>query len=339
MNNWELFLQEGKVEFEKRFDLKSEQVHRKNDFQFIRTIGEGSFGRVYLARLQTSKQYYAIKVMDKMKIFKHAQVLHTIYEKKILQSLNFPFCVYLEMSWKDNSYLYLSLPFVEGGELFTLLRAMKRFEEGMAKFYGAQILLAIEYLHFLDLVYRDLKPENILIDRNGYLKLTDFGFCKVVKTRTYTLCGTPEYLAPEMIMQKGYSKSVDWWTYGVLLYEMVAGCVPFAAKETIKIYQKVLSGRYYKPKFFSKELAHLVQNLLQFDLTRRLGCLKDGVKDVKEHPWFSNMEWQKLFNGHLDAPFVPEIKGNGNADNFDRFREIRMEVAIKDYFVKDFQDF
>lgn len=146
---------------------------------------------------------------------------------------------------------------------------MRRFTEGLSKFYAAQVLLALEFLHFCDILYRDLKPENILVDERGYLKLADLGFCKIVKGRTWTLCGTPEYIAPEIILSKGYGKAVDWWSFGVLLFEMDAGYPPFTSSDPMKVYERIICCKYKCPGSFTAELQDLIKNLLQLDLSRR----------------------------------------------------------------------
>jgi serine/threonine protein kinase len=195
-----------------------------DDFELDRTVGTGSFGRVMIAYLKKDRtQRFAMKMLKKENIVKMKQIEHTLNEKQILASINFPFIVSLSYSFKDNSNIYMVLEFVSGGEMFTHLRKTGRYSEEIACFYASQILLSFEYLHHLNIIYRDLKPENVLFDNNGYIKITDFGFAKIIKDRTWTLCGTPEYLAPEIILSRGYNKAVDWWAMGVLIYEMAAG--------------------------------------------------------------------------------------------------------------------
>lgn len=166
-----------------------------------------------------------------------------------------------------------------------------------------------EYLHSKDIIYRDLKPENILIQKNGYLKLTDFGFAKVVTSagKTYTLCGTPEYLAPEVLLNKGHGKPVDWWCLGILIYEMIAGIDPFNDDDTMGIYQKILKGKIKFPKEFDRDAKSLVKHLLVADVTKRYGCLKGGVSDIKTHRWFAKLDWAKLLMMKLPVPYAPTV--------------------------------
>jgi len=185
---------------------------------------------------------------------------------------------------QDSRFLYLILEYISGGELFTYLRGVGRFDPQQSwydiskhSFYAAQVAMMFEYLHSKNVVYRDLKPENLLIAPDGYMKLTDFGFAKVVEGRTYTLCGTPEYLAPEILLNKGHGKAVDWWTLGILLYEMIAGIDPFNDEDPMTIYQKILKGKILFPKGFDKDAKSLVKHLLVADLSKRYGNLKNSI--------------------------------------------------------------
>ncbi|CAH1389649.1 unnamed protein product [Nezara viridula] len=331
--------QEAKEEFNKRYEITSKSSYIRSNFEFIKTIGEGSFGRVYLARLVKEEKYYAIKTFDKSILIKKALTKQILQEKRILQALNYPGCIYLEMTFQDNAHIYLGLPFISGGELYNYLLKMGKFEESASQFYGAQVLLAIEYLHYCDVIYRDLKPENILIDVYGYLKLTDFGLSKVVTQRTYSLCGTPDYFAPEVLMHRGYGKSVDYWSYGVFLFEITSGKPPFVAPTMMKTYENILTVAYSMPKYFSRNLAHLIYNLLQIDISRRFGSMKNAIEDIKSHAWFSKIEWNLLFNRKIAAPYSPNVRKPGDTRNFGHFKEKKLRLHKANIEHEDFNEF
>lgn len=292
-----------------------------SDFELKQTLGTGSFGRVRLCKNKKNGDYYAIKCLKKREIIKMKQVQHILAEKKILQELSHPFIVNMVASFADERKLYLVLEFVVGGEIFTHLRSAGRFPNDVAKFYHAELVLAFEYMHTKDIIYRDLKPENLLLDNKGHAKITDFGFAKKVPERTFTLCGTPEYLAPEVIQSKGHGKAVDWWTMGILLYEFIAGYPPFYDESPFRIYEKILEGKVKFPNWFDSRARDLVKGMLMIDHTKRLGTLKNGVADIKTHPYFHGANWEKLLAKHYPAPIPVKTKGPGDTSNFESYPE------------------
>lgn len=336
---YSLYLTKLHEEFMESWNEKFEANAKVSDFDTQKVLGTGAFGIVYLVKHVFSSKFYAMKALEKEKIVKLKQIEHSYYEKKILCGLNFPFVVYMKYFFKDNVYVNFVQPYINGGEMFTHLRKMGKFEESSAKFYGAQVILALEYLHACELAYRDLKPENILIDRTGYIKITDFGFCKLVPGRTWTLCGTPEYLAPEIILSKGYGLCVDWWSLGVLLFEISAGHPPFFAPDPMRIYEKIVLGKYKCPSHFSNELKDLVGHTLQVDTTRRYGNLKDGVLDFKNHKWFKETDWDNLLNGRIEPPFIPKVKSPSDTDNFDTFEVEKIKESPVCLYEEEFMDF
>ena len=248
------------------------------DFELLDTLGTGSFGRVRLVKfLQVragDSPFFALKILKKSEVIYLKQVEHVKTEKKLLETISHPFIVNLMGAFQDDKNLYLMMEYIIGGEFFSHLRKAGRFPNDTSKFYAAQITLVFEYLHSLMILYRDLKPENLLLDKIGHCKVTDFGFAKRVEYRTWTLCGTPEYLAPEIILSKGHGKAVDWWALGILMYEMLAGYPPFYDEDPLGIYQKILEGKIKFPWHFDRHSKDLIKKLLTADLTKRLGNLK-----------------------------------------------------------------
>ncbi|KAL8973064.1 MAG: hypothetical protein Q9183_000187 [Haloplaca sp. 2 TL-2023] len=290
-----------------------------NDFNFQRTLGTGSFGRVHLVQSKHNQRFYAVKVLKKAQVVKMKQVEHTNDERKMLQKVKQAFLVTLWGTFQDSKNLYMVMDFVEGGELFSLLRKSQRFPNPVAKFYAAEVTLALDYLHAMHIIYRDLKPENLLLDRHGHLKITDFGFAKEVPDITWTLCGTPDYLAPEVVSSKGYNK----WSLGILIFEMLCGFTPFwDAGSPIKIYENILKGKVKYPPYIHPDAQDLLQRLITPDLTKRLGNLHAGSKDVMNHAWFAEVTWERLARKDIDAPYVPPVQGGiGDASQFDKYPE------------------
>jgi len=281
------------------------------------TLGTGSFGRVRIATHKETSGVWAIKMLKKCEVVRLQQVEHMLSEKAILAVLDHPFIVTLGGTFQDELYLYMVLEFIVGGEFFTHLRKAGRFPNETARFFSCQIVMIFEYLHEQDFIYRDLKPENLLLDSLGYIKITDFGFAKRVAHKTYTLCGTPEYIAPEVLLNKGHGKPVDWWTLGILIYEMIVGQPPFCDEDPMGIYQKILAGKIYFPKYFDKNAKALVKKLLTADLSKRYGNLKDGSDDILKHKWFSSLDWQKLEKLEIPAPYKPTMKDETDVSNFE----------------------
>ncbi|CAD8184548.1 unnamed protein product [Paramecium pentaurelia] len=286
------------------------------DYEIMNTLGTGSFGRVRLAKQKSNNKYVALKMLKKIEILRLKQVDHIISEFNILKQIKHPFLIEMNGYTQDERYLYFVLEYIQGGELFTYLRNAGTVQNEEAQFYSAQVVLMFEYLHTKNIVYRDLKPENLLVQNDGYLKLTDFGFAKVVEDRTYTLCGTPEYLAPEILLNKGHSKPVDWWCLGIFLYEMLAGIDPFNDEDPMAIYQKILKGKVKFPCNFDNEAKSLVKHLLEQDVTKRFGNLKNGVDDIKQHKWYETLNWKDLFIKKLKPQYIPIIQSDYDTSNF-----------------------
>ncbi|KAJ3019536.1 UNVERIFIED_CONTAM: camp-dependent protein kinase catalytic subunit [Siphonaria sp. JEL0065] len=292
------------------------------DFTIKKTVGTGSFGRVHLVKLNATGTYFALKALRKSDVIKMHQVEHILNEKAILSVLDMPFLVGMLASFQDAGHLYFVLEYIQGGELFSYLRRSGRFENNVAKFYAAEVCAAFEYLHARYIVYRDLKPENLLIDSKGHIKITDFGFAKQIKDdQTWTLCGTPDYLAPEIIRAKGYGKSVDWWALGILIYEMIAGFPPFTDDDNIKLFEKITACKLRFPEGFDKKAKDLCKCLLTPDLSKRYGNLKRGAADVKNHVWFEAIDWDRLTRLEITAPYIPKVNGEGDTSNFESYDE------------------
>ncbi|KAK7873091.1 hypothetical protein R5R35_000371 [Gryllus longicercus] len=312
-----------------------------DDFEIIKTIGTGTFGRVCLCREKSTSKFGAMKILAISDVVRLKQVEHVKNEKSILLEAHHPFIVNLKWHHHDSSCLYMLFDYVCGGELFSYLRNAGRFNNSTANFYSAEIILALEYLHSLSVVYRDLKPENLLLDREGHLKITDFGFAKKLTDRTWTLCGTPEYLAPEIIQSKGHNKAVDWWALGVLIYEMLAGYPPFFDDNPFGIYEKILAGKIEWPRHLDPVAKDLVKKLLVQDRTKRLGNMKNGADDVKRHRWFKGIDWQDVYYRKLKPPIVPRVTYDGDTRNFDEYPEADWKSApcVGESEQKLFEDF
>ena len=289
-----------------------------DDFQTVKVLGTGAFGKVSLVYNEELKRYFAMKALKKEYIKKNQQTRHTKEERKILETIDYPFISKLYYAFQTKKSLYMITEFMAGGEMFHHLHDCGHFDENRTRFYIAELVLAIDHLHKHNILYRDLKPENILLDEIGHIKLTDFGLSKIMnnieKDKTYTICGTPIYVAPEVLTGKGYDKLVDWWSLGVLLYEFLAGYSPYREAKNcpdIKIYKKKLK----QDPLISDTAFDLITKLCQPYVRLRLGR---NVKDIKNHKFFESIDWVKLEKKEITPPFKPKIRHQGDVRNFDK---------------------
>ncbi|XP_022664411.1 cAMP-dependent protein kinase catalytic subunit alpha-like [Varroa jacobsoni] len=295
-----------------RNSLKNVRIQTTSfsDFIVVGYLGGGAFGQVLKVQHKISRVSYALKVQSKEHIIKSRNQLERLMnEKHILAATDYVFIVRLFSTFKDNACVYLVLELVPCGDFFDLKEKYRHFNEDMTRFYSGQVLLSFEYLHAGGIIYRDLKPENLLVAADGYLKLTDFGYAKPLKNVTYTFCGTPEYMAPEVFTKRGYTQSVDYWTLGILLYEILYQTTPFYARSTEAIYDRIQNETAVFPldSRVTTDAHCVITRLLQKDLTKRLGVLRNGADDVKDHPWFSGMNWMALYERRYPAPLEPAM--------------------------------
>lgn len=283
------------------------------DFELLKVVGKGSFGKVMQVMKKDTHRIYALKTIRKAHIISRSEVAHTLAERSVLSQINNPFIVPLKFTFQSPEKLYFVLAFVNGGELFHHLQKEQRFDINRSRFYTAELLCALECLHGFNVIYRDLKPENILLDYSGHIALCDFGLCKLDmkdEDRTNTFCGTPEYLAPELLLGQGYTKTVDWWTLGVLLYEMLTGLPPFYDENTNEMYRKILSEplHFPGPEIVPPAAKDLLTKLLNRKPEQRLGA--NGASEIKAHPFFHSIDWRKLLQRKYEPTFKPNVVSN-----------------------------
>lgn len=311
-----------------------------DELNVVGILGKGAFGVVSLVVDPGTSQSYALKAIKKHQIVELGQQSHILNEKRVMELLHNPFLVNLQGTYKDELRVYFLLDACLGGELFTILRKRRYFDEPASKFYAACVVEAFAYMHSQSIVYRDLKPENLVLDDRGYLKVTDFGFAKVVEDRTFTLCGTPDYLAPEIVTGQGHGKGVDWWTLGILIYEMLASFPPFFDDEPIETYKKIIKCRIKFPRYFSQEAKELIKGLLRSKPVKRLGVLRGGARNIRKHTWFSDFSWENLVSFKARPPIIPKVRGPDDIRNFDQVEEDddadALPVAPEDDFDDEF---
>ncbi|KAK2960845.1 putative cAMP-dependent protein kinase catalytic subunit beta [Blattamonas nauphoetae] len=301
-------------------------------------IGSGTFGTIKYVKHEPTMKLFALKCLNKNKLCAMQQAVHVRYERDLLYVCEHPRIVHLYATMQDPDNIYLLMEFIPGGEIYTHLRRVERFDVPTTKYYAAQLLTALEFMHTKGIAYRDLKPENLLLDSKGQLKLTDLGFAKEIEQPAFTLCGTPEYLAPELILGVGHDFGVDWWAFGILIYEMLYGHPPFEADRPEEVYQLILR---YRPPFHDDEVEippeakDLILKLLKKEKTKRLGCLAGRSEDVKAHPFFEGIDWTAIRDGTLPAPIQPPIANVLDTSNFD---EDAVDTEEQDDFEPPEQD-
>ncbi|KAL5519852.1 YPK1 [Sanghuangporus baumii] len=309
----------GKIQIGVAFAPSTGQSLTIDSFELLKVIGKGSFGKVMQVRKRDTQRIYALKTIRKAHIASRNEITHTLAERLVLARVNCPFIVPLKFSFQSEQKLYLVLAFVNGGELFHHLQQEQRFNEERSRFYSAELLLALEHLHDLDVVYRDLKPENILLDYNGHIALCDFGLCKLNmkdNDTTNTFCGTPEYLAPEVLNGSGYNRTIDWWTLGVLLYEMLSGLPPFYSESPDIMYKKIVNDPLVFGDVIGQEARSILTGLLSRDPSKRLGV--NGAEEIKRHPFFEkHIDFDKLLAKKIQPPFKPKVASAVDVSNFD----------------------
>uniref|UniRef100_A0A8D1JKA6 non-specific serine/threonine protein kinase n=2 Tax=Sus scrofa TaxID=9823 RepID=A0A8D1JKA6_PIG len=293
-----------------------------SQFELLKVLGQGSYGKVFLVRKvkgSDAGQLYAMKVLKKATL-KVRDRVRSKMERDILAEVNHPFIVKLHYAFQTEGKLYLILDFLRGGDLFTRLSKEVMFTEEDVKFYLAELALALDHLHGLGIIYRDLKPENILLDEEGHIKITDFGLSKEAidhDKRAYSFCGTIEYMAPEVVNRRGHTQSADWWSFGVLMFEMLTGSLPFQGKDRKETMALVLKAKLGMPQFLSAEAQSLLRALFKRNPCNRLGAGLDGVEEIKRHPFFATIDWNKLYRKEIKPPFKPAVGRPEDTFHFD----------------------
>uniref|UniRef100_UPI00398E46A6 RAC-gamma serine/threonine-protein kinase isoform X1 n=2 Tax=Selachii TaxID=119203 RepID=UPI00398E46A6 len=275
-----------------------------NDFDYLKLLGKGTFGKVILVKEKATGKYYAMKILKKEIIIAKDEVAHTLTESRVLKNTRHPFLTSLKYSFQTKDRLCFVMEYVNGGELFFHLSRERVFSEDRTRFYGAEIVSALDYLHSEKIVYRDLKLENLMLDKDGHIKITDFGLCKEGITDAATMktfCGTPEYLAPEVLEDNDYGRAVDWWGLGVVMYEMMCGRLPFYNQDHEKLFELILMEDIKFPRTLSSDAKSLLSGLLIKDPNKRLGGCPEDAKDIMQHSFFSGINWQDVYDKKTPA--------------------------------------
>ena len=296
----------------RRIEMQDSSV-KLSDLAFIKVIGKGAYGKVFLVCEKTKDMFYALKVTSKKLIKRFELQDYIILERNILKALDHPFILKLVKNYEDTNNIYLLTEYVRGLDLFDLMRILNSITENDSKFYVACIILILEYLHERKIIYRDLKPENVRIDEDGYPKLIDFGTSKAISGRTYTIIGTPHYMAPEIILGQGYSYNADYWSLGIILYEIIFRSVPFGLNEEnpFRIYESILTSTLTFPSGLHTSI--LLKDFIEILLSRNPAPRKyRNIEKIKAHHWLGNINWDMLIGKEMTAPHISTIKDSSS---------------------------
>ncbi|KAJ5067742.1 non-specific serine/threonine protein kinase [Anaeramoeba ignava] len=296
-----------------------------NDFNIKKKIGVGKFGSVYLVEKKDIKKEFAMKILNKKKLIQESQVNHANLENKILSNLNHPFVVKLECSFQTNNDLFLIMQYISGGELYHQMNFIDFFSEDQIRLISAEIILALEYIHSKGIIYRDLKPENVLLDNSGHIYLIDFGFAKEKNSKSNTFCGTIEYMAPEMLLGKEQGFQIDFWSLGCLIYELIHKTPPFYSDNQDNIFKKILKGKFSFSSPASNELKSLIENLLIIDPDKRLSFSENYQKNIKNHPFFEGLDWNKVYHKKYQSQIKP----------FNEENDLDIDISFPNQIFKD----
>ncbi|XP_057704423.1 RAC-gamma serine/threonine-protein kinase isoform X2 [Corythoichthys intestinalis] len=329
---------------EEEMDISTTHHKRKtmSDFDYLKLLGKGTFGKVILVREKASGKYYAMKILKKEVIIAKDEVAHTLTESRVLKNTRHPFLTSLKYSFQTKDRLCFVMEYVNGGELFFHLSRERVFSEERTRFYGAEIVSALDYLHSAKIVYRDLKLENLMLDKDGHIKITDFGLCKEGITDAATMktfCGTPEYLAPEVLEDNDYGRAVDWWGLGVVTYEMMCGRLPFYNQDHEKLFELILMEDIKFPRTLSADAKSLLSGLLIKDPNKRLGGGPDDAKEIMRHSFFTGVDWQHVYDKKMVPPFKPQVTSETDTRYFDEeFTAQTITVTPPEKFDEDGMD-